>query len=246
MVLEYIGKSIRPLKSCSAHRHKEWELIYNETGTGVMLMDETEHTFEEGSIMLFPPGTVHQKIANSQFEDYYVRISGCELTPKPYCFFTHQKEDVLQLLKIMHRCYHENGQGKVCSSLLDAVMDILLTDHHDILCDSTVKSMQRMMIERFADADFTVGDVFAAFSMNEDYLRRRFKAFTGVSPHTYLENLRVENAKKLLSQSQGLGMTISDAAYLSGFYDALYFSRVFKKHVGVSPSRWKKKDFVLK
>ena len=241
MVLEYIGKSIRPLKSCSAHRHKEWELIYNETGTGVMLIEGTEHTFEEGSIMLFPPGTVHQKIANSQFEDYYIRISNCELAPKVYCFSTNQKDDVLQLLKIMHRCYHENGQDQVCSSLLASVMGILLTDHHDLLHDANVSLMQRMMIERFADADFTVGDVFKAFSMNEDYLRRRFKAYTGVSPHAYLENLRIENAKKLLAQSQGQGMTISDVAYLSGFYDVLYFSKVFKKRVGVPPSRWKTK-----
>ena len=60
-----------------------------------------------------------------------------------------------------------------------------------------------------------------------------------MTPHAYLESLRIENAKKLLSQPNELGMTISDVAYLSGFYDNLYFSRVFKKHEGKSPSDWK-------
>lgn len=141
------------------------------------------------------------------------------------------------MLKIMYRCYHEDGNDIVCNKLMDAIMELLKPEHP---MDPNVQFMRKIMIERFADADFSVGDVFAITHQNEDYLRRKFKQATGMTPHAYLESLRIENAKKLLTQSDELGMTVSDVAYLSGFYDSLYFSRVFRKYVGKPPSEWKK------
>ena len=237
MILEFIGKSVLPMKSCSMHRHKCWELVYNEKGTGIMKLEEQEIPFSEGSIVLYPPGTMHQKVSQEVFEDYYVMFSISRLVPQVYCFDSSHSEEILQMLKIMYRCYHEDGDSSVCSKLLDAILGLLKPEHP---LDPNIQLMRKVMIERFADADFCVGDVLAVIPQNEDYTRRKFKQVMGMTPHAYLESLRIENAKKLLSQPDELGMTISDVAYLSGFYDNLYFSRVFKKHEGKSPSEWKK------
>lgn len=237
MILELIGKSICPLKSCSAHRHESWELVYNEKGTGTMCLDDQEIPFGEGSIVVYPPGTMHQKVSQGYFEDYYVMFSSCKLVPQVYVFESSHSEEILQLLKIMYRCYHEDGNSAVCTQLLDTIMGFLKPEPP---LEPDIQLMRRMMIERFADADFRVGEVFAAVAQNEDYIRRKFKQVMGMPPHAYLESLRIEHAKKLMSQSDEVGMTIADVAYLSGFYDNLYFSKVFKKHEGKSPSEWKK------
>lgn len=241
MTLDYIGKSIRPLRLCTAHMHEKWELVFNEKGMGTMILDEKARPFGEGSIILYPPGTIHQKIAKGYFEDYYVLFSSCDLFPQIYCFDGEHSEEILQLLKIMYRRYHEFGNTDVCSKLLDAVLEILSPDRSGERMDNDIRQMRRIMIDRFADADFRVKDALSEIHLNEDYLRRKFKRVMGVAPHAYLESLRIENAKRLLAQADTQGLTVSDVAYLSGFYDNLYFSRVFHRLEGMSPSEWKKK-----
>jgi AraC-like DNA-binding protein len=60
----------------------------------------------------------------------------------------------------------------------------------------------------------------------------------GVSPLKYLTQIRISHAKRLLRLKQRSGMSIQEIAWLSGFQDSLYFSRVFKKATGVAPQDW--------
>ena len=63
--------------------------------------------------------------------------------------------------------------------------------------------------------------------------RRLFQEATGLAPHQYLLNLRLNHAKRLLST-----LPVAEVAERVGFNDPLYFSRLFKKKVGVAPTRW--------
>ncbi|WP_421757430.1 helix-turn-helix transcriptional regulator [Clostridium beijerinckii] len=58
---------------------------------------------------------------------------------------------------------------------------------------------------------------------------------TGKSPISYLIDIRIRKSKDLLKD----GHTVSDVSYLVGFNDIFYFSKCFKKYVGVSPSQYK-------
>lgn len=70
---------------------------------------------------------------------------------------------------------------------------------------------------------------------------RAFKRSTGMTPSGYLSSLRVEKAKELLT-SPDPGRTLKQVARSVGFQDELYFSRVFKKNEGVSPSLYRKEN----
>lgn len=65
------------------------------------------------------------------------------------------------------------------------------------------------------------------------HFRRLFQEATGLPPGQYLLNLRLNQAKRLLST-----LPIAEVAARVGFSDPFYFSRLFKKKVGVAPSRW--------
>ena len=69
--------------------------------------------------------------------------------------------------------------------------------------------------------------------VSEPYLRRLFQRMFSVSPAVYIRNMRIAYAKELLAAR---GYSITEVASLSGFNDAAYFSREFKKSVGISPS----------
>ena len=70
--------------------------------------------------------------------------------------------------------------------------------------------------------------------VSEDYLTNIFKKELGVSPWDYLIALRSDYGYHLLLTT---GIPISEVARRSGFHDSSYFSRVFKKLKGISPTR---------
>lgn len=73
--------------------------------------------------------------------------------------------------------------------------------------------------------------------ISDSYLRRIFKKQYGVTPSGYVARERVRLACKYLISSES--ESISRIASLTGFTDALYFSRVFKKQLGISPSDYR-------
>lgn len=64
-----------------------------------------------------------------------------------------------------------------------------------------------------------------------------FKESVGVSPHRYYMNIRIKNAQELLEQTN---LQINIIAKNCGYEDALYFAQTFKKHVGTTPSEYRK------
>lgn len=73
----------------------------------------------------------------------------------------------------------------------------------------------------------------ARSGVSSRHFRRLFQQATGLSPQQYVLNLRLNEAKRLLGS-----MPIYEVAERVGFENALYFSRLFKEKIGVSPSRW--------
>lgn len=67
---------------------------------------------------------------------------------------------------------------------------------------------------------------------NGDYFRRAFRARIGLTPQKFQERKRMEMAMNLLSS----GRKVKEVAAMVGIADPYYFSRLFKKHLGASPS----------
>jgi AraC-like DNA-binding protein len=82
-----------------------------------------------------------------------------------------------------------------------------------------------------------VTNVAEKFNVSEVYIRRIFKERFSMTPKEYLQRLRIDYARKLLSYGC---ISISEVAAKSGFNDEKYFSSAFKKDVGKSPSAYAK------
>ncbi|MFD2329342.1 response regulator [Cohnella sp. GCM10020058] len=72
--------------------------------------------------------------------------------------------------------------------------------------------------------------------LNPSYLSNLYKTYTGRNISDYITELRVERAKGLLSESQA---KVQEIALAVGFDTAGYFTRFFKKHVGVTPQEYR-------
>lgn len=73
------------------------------------------------------------------------------------------------------------------------------------------------------------------FSCNFDSMNRNFKKITGSTIFSYLNKVRMEHAKELLSTTS---LSVGEIGERVGFLDIYYFSKVFKKHTGVAPTHY--------
>ncbi|MFP3091214.1 response regulator transcription factor [Treponema sp. TIM-1] len=95
-------------------------------------------------------------------------------------------------------------------------------------------------IERnYGDQDISLHTVASHVGISPNHLSTVFSQETGENFIEYLTKVRIERAKHLLSTT---GMKNADIAFETGFSDPHYFSFIFKKHTGLSPREWKKKE----
>lgn len=92
-----------------------------------------------------------------------------------------------------------------------------------------------IIIDNITDADFTIDVLCKKMAMSRTLFYVKLKSLTGKSPQDFIRVIRLERAAALLRS----GKSVGDAAALAGFDNPKYFSTVFKKYFGVSPSRFK-------
>lgn len=83
----------------------------------------------------------------------------------------------------------------------------------------------------------TSQDIERVFEGNFDYLNRIFKASTGYPIVQYVNKVRIDHAKELI---QATNLSMGEIGYLTGLGDPYYFSKAFKKHVGLSPLQYQR------
>ncbi len=103
--------------------------------------------------------------------------------------------------------------------------------HQDLL----ILQIQRWLEEHFSDK-FRFEDVAREHGMSIRNFMRRFQAATGDKPLHYLQRLRIETAKGLLSGSR---KSIKAISYEVGYDDASFFARLFRQHTGLSPNAYR-------
>ncbi|MBY5394283.1 helix-turn-helix transcriptional regulator [Rhizobium leguminosarum] len=73
--------------------------------------------------------------------------------------------------------------------------------------------------------------------LSQSHFSHAFKASTGIAPHQWQTNARLDRAKRLLVESEN---ALTAIAAETGFADQAHFTRVFRKHIGITPASWKK------
>ncbi|HHW00347.1 MAG TPA: response regulator [Clostridiaceae bacterium] len=85
----------------------------------------------------------------------------------------------------------------------------------------------------YPDQDLNINKVASNVYVNPSYLRAIYKKEFGITINEYIVNVRMNKAREHLKAGN---LKMSEIAELTGFSDASYFSKCFKKHFGVSPS----------
>lgn len=92
-------------------------------------------------------------------------------------------------------------------------------------------------IEQHCLRNIRLEELACVTGLSQSHFSHSFKASTGMAPHDWQMNARLERAKNLLKKND---QPLTEIAAETGFSDHAHFSRVFRKRVGIAPSQWKK------
>lgn len=84
--------------------------------------------------------------------------------------------------------------------------------------------------------ELALEEIAAAAYLSEYHFARLFKQITGVTPHVYLANLRIERARKMLVET---ALPIIEIAAMVGYQSQSHFTKIFKSVTGVTPRAYR-------
>lgn len=103
-----------------------------------------------------------------------------------------------------------------------------------------LKEAEKYIGENISNPKLSIEDLASVSNVSPVYFRRLFKEKYGYSPYQYIENVRMNKAKELLTDEANI-QSISEQCGYASIYS---FSRAFKKSVGISPKAFKDKYFI--
>lgn len=125
-------------------------------------------------------------------------------------------------------------------------MDYIITKYYDLLTsvslqknahtDAITSYALRYIEEHYSDPEFNLSALSYAMHVSLSHLSTVFKQATGVNLSAYVTDLRLEKSRQLLSD---MSHTIAEVSLLSGYSDAKYFAKLFKKRTGNTPSEYR-------
>lgn len=167
--------------------------------------------------------------------------------PKHYHF--NNENEIIYILKEAMDAYYnryENYKKLVSCKFMD-VMIRICREYTSSEIESQQKHFSKTFIKarsilNYINMDYhkkiTSKEIEELFESNYDYLNRVFHKISGYSIFNYLNMVRINRAKDLIETTP---VKFSEIGYLVGIDDPYYFSKLFKKYTGISPSQYLEK-----
>jgi len=231
----------------------DYQLIYIVGGKGFFRFDNVTIEVPGGHIVIYPPGVsqYYSYYAKDFTEVYWIHFTGYAVHDYLTKFallhpLIHSVGVMDEVISLYKKIIHELNMNKPLSeSMTTAHFLALLTllgrrlqnadGQHKLDLYTDINNIIEIMHERY-NQNLTVADLAQTCSLSPFRFIHKFKAVTGTTPMKYMTGIRIDEAKKLLSETS---LNVREVASIVGYENPLYFSRVFCKAVGIPPSRYK-------
>jgi len=239
--------------SFKPHLHRTLSIGAVDRGRVLYQVGEETAILTPGSLAVMNPETLHTcNPVNARGRSYYMLYLDagwcCRLQQSMW-----EVESYVELEKI--KIDNEQLYGQYCKTmeqLMDAKVHLQEKEQllFDLACNvfsascspqktSTEHSENIELLKTILGADLQkdlpINSLAEDFSANPYTLIRRFKNITGITPHAYRMNCRIEQAKEFLRE----GRDITDTALECGFFDQSHFHRHFKAMTTVTPQEYR-------
>jgi len=229
------------------HLHDLWEISYYFSGTGISTIGDREIPFRPGTIICQPPGIPHAERAEQGYRNIYFSIGFLDAPKDRALVFTDNETRIIYtLLMQLHAEFHLRRKNwmEICEALLQGAYAYMQSFSQERSQNPYVEQMKNLLVSNLSNRNASISEIMRQIPVSKDHARRLFFGETGKTPTEYLTERRMLYARQLIGMQRtetGKGkhrIRIKEIAGMCGFDDPYYFSKVFRKATGTSPSEW--------
>ena len=249
--------------------NRSWTLVYIKRGVGMYLLDGSLRCLNEGDLILLPPRVSYSFSSEQLGDEYNINLDATVLRfdnawlDALVAAFPVSGEMVLRIKEIRNPFAIEGPKWVKLSRLLDSILSCdrreqpamifailsLISTQDDYMliksvneCDSQDIAERKAKIDRYLECHYynkvSLEEISKYVGMSRTYFSIFFKTHYNEGFSDYLTRLRVEKASNMLSQTE---TPIPAIAAQCGFKTVQYFTRAFKKVMGLTPGAVRKK-----
>ncbi len=226
-------------------------------GRGTLIYSGTEYELNPCDTVLLSPGSRHTYYpdAENPFKLVWINffcdwmpsfLKGLELDDKPIIRGIPCSEQMMDIFRIAKETPNNNH---LCFPVLRFLNEILITISERIQFEARTNSESALALKIkdlldeaiYGKAD--IDEIAAKLYISKSSVYREFEKFYGGTPYQYVLNHKIERAKSLLQRTN---YSIADIAERLAFSDEFYFSNLFKRKTGLSPSAYRKRSAEIK
>lgn len=212
------------------------------SNSGKVLYGDKSTPLKRGEITVIPPFVRHTVICGGDVS--LVTVEKALLPIKTVTSVSDENEAIRSAME--QAIYFFNSDNPKRETVLAALGDLIsayISAFSETSLSPAVALVKRDIENNLSDSLYALDAYIKSLPLNYDYVRKLFKKEMGVTPHEYLIASRMKIAASILSGGAANTYTnysVSQVAEVCGFSEPLYFSRVFKKYYGVSPTDYAK------
>lgn len=234
----------------------EYQIIYIPKGEGIFESASCTQTIvKEGTILFLFPGEWHRFKPTEQtgWDEFWVGFKGAIIENLVRQNFLDLQNAVLNIgvnesiILLLTEIIEKTKEEKTgYQPLVSGIVLHLLGQIHSMTkqrgfepgdITESIINKARIIFRTNIEQDIAMEKVAEELNVSYAWFRKAFKTYTGIAPHQYLMQLKIEKAKMLLSDNS---KSIKEIAFSLNFESAFYFSKLFKEKIGVSPEVYRK------
>lgn len=244
------------------HRHEDLcEIVYICDGLGHFVIDNQYYEATKGDILIYNKNVLHHEIADQEYPlkkivcaVSNVCIVGLEddyIIPPYMSPVIHVRDDKAHSFEFYFQSIYREcvdraeGYKAVCQYLagvlLTKIARLVSETQQKVIVDEaqTLALKIKQYIDENYTQEITLNSIAEKFYISPYYLAHILKDETGFSPIRYTMNRRIGEAQKLLFDTD---LPITTISRMVGYENTNYFNNLFKKHLGVSPGRFREES----
>ena len=250
----YKVKNRAEVRTSRPKGRKDYQLLYIAAGQGHFFINGQERVVSAGNIIVYLPGQPQEYVyfKDDKTDVYWVHFTGSDVEKIIDYYNIRLSENIIyigtspdyqwlfgQIIQELQLCRPRFEE--LISLLLRNIFilisrNLIKANRADNSLENEVELAMHYFRENYR-SEINVEDYALSRGMSASNFYRVFKQISGSTPLQYILKLRLSNAQNLLENSN---LSIAEIASAVGYENPLYFSRLFHKHIGVSPSEYRK------
>lgn len=233
----------------------EYQLLYNPEGEGVFESAHCKKTaLKAGDMFLLFPGEWHSyhPLNHIGWKSYWIgfkgknmddRVKAGFLSPEKPIYHVGYSAVIESLYKRAYEAALEEAaySQQLMAGLVNHLIGVMYSLERNIELSKNQQQVNminkaRYRIREMLEGELSIQQLAEELGVSYSNFRKLFKEYTGLSPSTYQQDLRLQRAKELLTTTD---LSVKEIAYRLNFESPDYFSSKFKAKMGVKPSEIK-------